>query len=302
MADIMLQTAMITPVTRAGTLDYDALDRLVNRVLQAGHIGFSVLGSTGEGASVPLPVRRELRQAVLARVNGRVPVFTGIIGNIASDIEEDLHRCADLDLSGILVPPPSYYPMDHEELRDFYLRLADMSPFPLMLYNIPPFTKISLPPETVASLARHPRIMGIKDSSRNFDYLLRLISLTRHDLEFAVLVGTETLVLPAMVAGAAGAVLGSANIVPEWIARLGRQISEGAWDEARDTEDDLVQLAEALRKTDGARGFKYATALIDHHEGCLMAPYHRLHPTSPAAQAIMAALQKFHLIRPQDPA
>ncbi len=294
--NLLLQAAMITPLTAGGQLDISALDALVHRVLRAGRVGFSILGSTGEGASIPADLRQALREAVLERVDGQVPVFSGVVGNVFRDLQEDLRQATTLPLSGVLIPPPSYYPMDPPDLLNFYQTLANFSTLPVMLYNIPVYTKISIPPEIVAQLAAHPNIMGIKDSSRDFDYFLSVISLTRHIPEFKVITGTETLVLPALAAGGAGAVLGSANIVPQWIAEIATAIEDQQWDEARDVEDRLVRLASVLRRTNGVRGFKYATALIDRHPGYLMPPYQPLNPQNPVAQAIAHFLQQWNLL------
>ncbi|WP_053958984.1 dihydrodipicolinate synthase family protein [Sulfobacillus thermosulfidooxidans] len=296
MSAYLLQTAMITPLTSDGHLDTLALKRLIQRILAAQHIGLSILGSTGEGASLSLSLRRQVREAVLERVNGQQPVYSGIVGTVQEDIVKDLDACRDLPLAGLLIPPPSYYPMTARDLEVFYLSLADRSPFPIMLYNIPPYTKISIPVEVVAKLSTHPHIMGIKDSSRDFDYFLRVLHRTRDIPDFKVLIGTETLVLPALAVGGHGAVVGSGNIVPQWIVELAEHVAHNRWPEARQLEYQLIDLATALRQTDGVRGFKFATAAIDHHLGYLMAPYQPLPQDAPAALAIRDVLKRYHLI------
>ncbi|WP_028963643.1 dihydrodipicolinate synthase family protein [Sulfobacillus thermosulfidooxidans] len=296
MSSYLLQTAMITPLTDDGQLDTLALKRLIQRILAAQHIGLSILGSTGEGASLPLSLRQQVRETVLELVGGKQPVFSGVMGTVQDDIIRDLDACRNLPLAGLLIPPPSYYPMNAQDLEVFYLSLADRSPFPIMLYNIPPYTKISIPAEVVAKLSTHPQIMGIKDSSRDFDYFLRVLHLTRHIPDFKVLIGTETLVLPALAVGGHGAVVGSGNIVPQWIAELAEHVANNHWAEARQLEYQLIDLATALRQTDGVRGFKFAAAAIDHHPGYLMAPYQPLAKDAPAALAISAVLKRYHLM------
>ncbi len=296
MSDIMLQTALITPTTRDGRLDTAVLDRLIERILASGNIGLSILGSTGEGASAALKLRRIMREEVLQRVDGRTEVYTGIIGTAQDEILHDMESCRDLALTGFLIPPPSYYPMDSEDLEQFYRTIADFASVPIMLYNIPPYTKVSIAPELVAKLASHPHIMGIKDSSRDFDYYLRVLHLTQSVPRFKVLVGTETLILPALAAGGHGAVVASGNLVPQWITGLAHSIEQGQWAQARRIQAQLLELADALRQADGTRGFKFAQAAIDHYEGHLIPPYHALDQESPAAQTILHVLKRHNLI------
>ncbi len=296
MSETVLQTALITPVTSDGELDENALDRLVPRILAAETLGFSILGSTGEGASASLNLRRQMREAVLKRVGGHREVYSGIISTVPDEIRRDVDACRDLPLTGLLIPPPAYYPLDSQDLEQFYRELADFVPVPIMLYNIPPYTKVSIPPETVAKLAVHPNIMGIKDSSRDLDYYLRVLHLTQSVPGFKVLIGTDTLILPALAAGGHGAVVASGNIVPEWIADLVHSAKRGDFSHARVIESQLIELANALGRADGIRGFKFAAAAIDRHQGCLIAPYHALDKESPAALAILDVLKRYHLI------
>jgi dihydrodipicolinate synthase/N-acetylneuraminate lyase len=151
-------------------------------------------------------------------------------------------------------------------------------------------------PEIVAKLARHPNIMGIKDSSRDFDYFLQVLYLTQSVPGFKVLTGTETLILPALAVGGQGAVVASGNIVPGWIADLARHFESGNLEQARVNEHQLIELANALRQADGIRGFKFAQSLIDHYDGHLLPPYHPLDKESPQAMGIRTVLNRYHLI------
>src|SRR3981081_3799197 len=158
--------ALISPLRSGGSVDEAAVGRLVEHVIKGGVKGMLALGSTGEAASLDETARRAMLSSVVAAAAGRVPVIFGVAQSHLSAARTEVEAASRLGAAAALVVPPFYYPTDQATVLAFYRRLAADSPPPILLYNIPQFTKVVAEPATVAILAREGTIAGIKDSSR----------------------------------------------------------------------------------------------------------------------------------------
>jgi 2-dehydro-3-deoxy-D-pentonate aldolase len=155
--------ALVTPLHRDGSADEAGIGRLVEHVIAGGVNGLLPLGSTGEGASLGERTRRQVLQCVVEAAAGRVPVICGVAQPHLEAARSEVVAAARLGAQAALVAPPFYYPTDQATVLAFYRRLAADSKIPLLLYNIPQFTKVVSEPATVAELAREGSIVGIKD-------------------------------------------------------------------------------------------------------------------------------------------
>src|SRR5438445_8210793 len=145
--------ALVTPLHRDGSADEAGIRRLVEHVIAGGVHGLLPLGSTGEGAALDEPARRTVLKAVVEVAAGRVPVICGVAQpNLQSALAE-VEAAARLGADAVLVAPPFYYPMDQASVLAFYRRVAETAPVPILVYNIPQFTKVVVEPATVAALA-----------------------------------------------------------------------------------------------------------------------------------------------------
>ena len=162
--------ALISPLRSDRKVDEPAVTRLVEHVIAAGVRGLLALGSTGETASLDETARRTLLSSVVVAAPGRVPVICGVAQSHLAAARVEVEAAARLGAAAVLVTPPFYYLIDQATLLAFYRSLAKDSPLPILLYNIPQYTKVVAQPETVATLAREGTIVGIKDSSRDFEY------------------------------------------------------------------------------------------------------------------------------------
>ncbi len=282
----MIQVAMLTPLTDTGDLDYPTLDRQLERLVGHHQLSLSILGSTGEGAALPYQIRNRLRQAVVDRVGGQVPLFTGVLNPVPSEARAELLALSPASFAGALVPPPFYYPMTASELKTYFMALADVSPVPLMLYNIPPYTKISLPPTTVAELAQHPNIMGIKDSSRDFEYFLSLLHQVEHGEHFKILTGTDTLLASSLLAGGDGTVCAIANVIPGLIKDLTDALGQPDYPTAARIQHRINDLAYRVRQAGGVAAWKYLAQKLDGGTGMPVAPYQALRPDAPSSLSL----------------
>src|SRR2546428_6805940 len=239
--------ALATPLHRDGSADENGIRRLVEHVIAGGVHGVLALGSTGEGASLGERTRWQILKRVIEATAGRVPVICGVAQPHLEAARAEVAAAARLGAQAALVAPPFYYPTDQATVLAFYRRLAAESKIPLLLYNIPQFTKVLSEAATVATLAREGTIAGIKDSSRDFEYFENVCVATRDVPRFRIFTGSDTMLLASLVMGGAGTICGAANIAPAWVVRIHADYVQGNWDAARAHQDALVELVMAVR-------------------------------------------------------
>src|SRR5437667_7103632 len=239
--------ALISPLNRDGSVDEPALARLVEHLLTGGVHGLLPLGSTGEGAALDEHARRPVLKAVVEAAAGRVPVICGVAQPNLQSARAEVEAAARLGADAALVAPPFYYPMDQASLLAFYRRVAEAAPVPILVYNIPQFTKVVVEPVTVAVLATEGAIRGIKDSSRDFEYFEGVCIATRDVAGFRVFTGSDTMLVASLAAGGSGTICGAGNIAPDWVVRIYEEFTRGDIDAARGSQDKLYRPGMALR-------------------------------------------------------
>lgn len=239
--------ALISPLHSNGAVDEAAVARLVEHVIGDGVSGLLALGSTGETASLDENARRTMLSSTVAAAAGRVSVICGVAQSHLSAARTELEAAARLGAIAALVAPPFYYPIDQATVLAFYRQLAAGSPLPILLYNIPQFTKVVALPETIAILAHEGTINGLKDSSRDFEYFEAVCIATRELPRFRLFTGSDTMLLPSLAMGAAGTICGAANVAPGWVVRIFEGFKRGDLVKARADQDLLFQLVMALR-------------------------------------------------------
>jgi 2-dehydro-3-deoxy-D-pentonate aldolase len=239
--------ALATPLKEDGAVDEPAIERLVEHVLAGGVHGLLALGSTGETASLDEAARRKVLADVVKVTAGRVPVICGVLQTHVSGALGELNAAAELGAMAALVAPPYYYPIDQATVLAFYRKLAADSPLPILVYNIPQNTKVVVEPATVATLAREAAVVGIKDSSRDFEYFEKVSVATRELHAFRIFTGSDTMLLASLAMGGAGTICATANIAPSWVVRTFDDFERGDLKAARGHQDSLLELATALR-------------------------------------------------------
>jgi 4-hydroxy-2-oxoglutarate aldolase len=208
-----LYPPLVTPFDADGELDERALRRNVSAYGAAPLAGYVVLGTTGEFPHLTTAEKERVIAAVVEEAAGR-PVLAQTGEPSLRATVALTRRAAELGASAVLVVTPSYYrsSMRRAELEAYYRGVADASPVPVLLYNIPQNTGVNLDPELVAALAEHPNIVGIKDSSGNLGQLAETVALTPPG--WGVLTGSASIFVAAMVHGARGGILAAANVLP----------------------------------------------------------------------------------------
>jgi len=239
--------ALATPLNRDGSVDEPSITRLVEHVLAGGVHGLLPLGSTGEGAALDEAARRRVLSAVVEAGAGRVPVICGVAQASVASVRTEIESAARLGADAVLVAPPFYYPMDQASVLAFYRRIAEDAPVPILVYNIPQFTKVVVEPATIATLAAQGAVKGVKDSSRDFEYFEGVCIATREVDGFRVFTGSDSMLVASLAAGGSGTICGAANIAPDWVVRVYDDYARGDLAAARAGQDKVYQLVMALR-------------------------------------------------------
>ena len=217
---------MITPVMKDGRLDEPAVDRLVDSLLAGGVDGIFVMGTTGEGAAIPRAYRRQLVERTAARVKGRARVFAGIGDAHPEEITagNDYLR---IGVDAVVSRPPVSIPAG--DVGPWFQALLDGLDGPLLLYNMPLTTKVSIPLDAVENLAGHPRLAGIKDSENNPKRLEELLRRFGGKPDFSVFVGVGALMESGLRLGADGIVPSVGNLIPAVCRDLCAAARSGDW-------------------------------------------------------------------------
>jgi 4-hydroxy-tetrahydrodipicolinate synthase len=289
--------ALVTPLTREGVVDDAGVVRLVEHVLAGGVHGLLALGSTGETASLHEPSRRALLEAVVRAAGGRVPVLCGVAQSHLAAAGAEVEAAARLGADAALVAPPFYYPTDQAGVLAFYRELASAAKLPVMLYNIPQFTKVVAEPATVAALAREGTIHGIKDSSRDFEYFEGVCVATRDLPAFRIFTGSDTMLLASMAMGGAGTICGAGNVAPALVVKIFDAYRRGDVAAARDAQDRLYELVQAVRAGVFPLAIKEALHMLGVCEPWSAPPVRKL--DDGLARSLREALVKQELLTPE---
>ena len=193
---------VVTPLVFEDRLDTVAVDRIVNHLVDGGVNGLFVLGTTGEGPSVNYQIRYEMIESACESARGRVPVLVGVTDSCLSESIHLAQHAANCGAAAIVAAAPYYYPTDQAGLIRWFEKLADESPLPLMLYNMPGCVGIHLELSTVLTLSMHSNIVGVKDSSGDLNYFEQLCDAFAEHSDFAIFMGPEERIPEAVAAGA----------------------------------------------------------------------------------------------------
>ena len=278
--------ALLTPVDQEGRVDHGALRQLVQRVVAGGVTGVSPLGSTGEGYSIGLEQRLAVVDTVAAAVPAGMPVIPGVFAHDHDQAVAEIGAYAGHGGTAVLVAPPGYYPLAAGEQEAYFARVADAAALPLVLYNIPVFTKVQIAPSAAVALAGHPRIAGLKDSGRDLGYaagLLDAVAAAGAAAGFSVLTGTDSMLVAYMLAGARGAICGSANVVPGLVRAAYDAVRAGTLDDALRHEARLRAVNAACAVGGLPAAFKAAVASAGIGQPWLVPPRRALTEAETAA-------------------
>ena len=262
-------TALITPF-RGSRVDYDRLEQLIDWQIDSETDALIILGTTGEPSTISPSERSAIIECAVSRCAGRVPLYVGTGANdtraaVAQSIEAE-HLGAD----GLLVVTPYYNKASASGLTEHYMTVADSVHLPIIVYNVPGRTGLSMPPEVMLQLARHPLLCAYKDASGSIAHAMRIFELAGDGI--AVYSGNDDLVLPMMALGARGVISVAANIGPRQMHAMVVSYLRGDTGACRGLQFALLPLIRALFAEVSPIPVKAAMQLMELCEGTLRLP------------------------------
>jgi 4-hydroxy-2-oxoglutarate aldolase len=251
-----------------GEIAFDKLDQNMNFWLSSKLAGIVVMGSNGEFVVLSPEEKRKLITAVCEAAQGQKPVIVGTGSESTKETMELNEYSAEAGAAAALVLSPNYYKraMNDSLIRNFYLEVADKSPIPVILYNMPGNSGINLSSKLVSELAAHPNIIGVKDSGGNIVQIAEIINNTRN-LDFTVFAGSASFLYPSLALGAKGGTLALANILPNECAEMVDLVEAGKHTEAKELQLRLLDINYAVTGRWGVSGLKAALDLVGLYGG-----------------------------------
>lgn len=260
-------------------LDLDTLRRHVSRLADTRIVGYVVMGSNGEAVHLSNDERAQMIEAMRETGGIDVQVLAGCGDQSTRATIANCQQAARFGADIALVLPPFYYKgrMDTQALLAHYRAVADSSPLPIVIYNMPANTAgLDLDAAILCTLAEHPNIVGVKDSAGNIAKLAQVVAHTRRPTpleespapsSFSVFAGSAGYLLPALSVGAVGAVAALANIFPDEVCRVQELFFEGRLEEARQLQARLVPANTAVTTTYSVPGLKAALEITAGYGG-----------------------------------
>ncbi len=222
---------MVSPFTDSGEVDKSAVAKITEHLVAEQTSPF-VLGTTGEAASIPLDQKVKLVSEMVRVTNKRELTYAGIDSTCFQTSVEMARQFADLGVDAVVAHLPEYYPLTPEHMLNYFEKLADASPVPLIVYNIPGTTGMSIPLDVLETLSKHSNIAGLKDSERDPERLEKCLSLWKENSEFSFLIGWAAQSTYALFNGADGIVPSTGNLVPGMYCDLYQAAIKGDQDQA----------------------------------------------------------------------
>ncbi len=257
--------ALVTPFTRDGDLIEDAFKQLIDYTIKKGVTGIVPAGTTGEFVYMRTEERKKLLRLAVEFADGRVPVIAGTGYNSTRATLSLTKYAAEIGCDAALVVSPFYLRPSDKGYYEHYATLASKGDIPIIVYNIPQCTLGVLSPSLVEDLADLDNIVGIKDSSGNIGYTLELIE--RVGNKIPVLIGHDECVLSAIAAGAGGAILASANLIPHLWAELINKVHSGHIKDAMRIQHSVQTLCRIITRNGGAPPVKAALNMMGINAG-----------------------------------
>ncbi len=236
-------TALVTPF-RNGEVDVEALESMVEFQIEHGVSGLVPCGTTGETPAMSEAEDRVVVETVVRVAAGRVPVVAGTGSNSTDMAIKYTKMAQEVGADGSLQVAPYYNKPTQEGLYRHFAAIAESTDLPLILYNIPGRTSVTISAETMARLAEIPNIVGVKDSTLSMNMISDVVSLC--DEEFDVLSGDDPMTLPLISLGGTGVISVASNVAPGAVSDMVRALLDGDWERGRELHYELLPLFRAL--------------------------------------------------------
>lgn len=278
-----MATAIVTPMTADG-IDYDALARFLEFQIGSGINAIVVMGTTGENATIEPEDQEKVIRFTVERVSHRIPVIAGTGTNNTQHVLRATKAACDAGADAVLVVTPYYNKATQNGLITHFTQVADTSEVPVILYNVPGRTGCNLLPKTVAALAEHPNITAIKEATGSMAQMAEIRRLCGDKLD--VYSGEDSLTVPMMAMGGAGAISVLSNVVPREAVAMTDACIAGDYAAAAEMQLRLLPLIGALFSEVNPIPVKAAVSAMGYGEEILRLP---LTPMEPQTRAVLLA-------------
>lgn len=238
-----MATALVTPMTETG-IDYEAFGRLIDFQIESGIRALVVMGTTGESATASAEERREAVRFAVERAAGRAKIIAGTGSNSTAHAVENTKEACAAGADAVLVVTPYYNKATQSGLAAHFTAVADVSTVPVILYNVPGRTGCNLLPKTLAELAKHPRIVAIKEASGNMAQFMDMMALCGDEID--IYSGEDALTVPMMAMGARGTISVLSNVVPALAVEMADAALAGNFKKAATLQLRVLPLVDAL--------------------------------------------------------
>jgi len=247
--------ALVTPFQKNADIDYNALERMINFVIE-GKVEYIVtLGTTGEAPTLRMPEKKDVIKYTYEIVKKRVPIVVGIGGNNTQELVKELETFPLEKAAAVLSTSPYYNKPSQEGLYQHYKTLAAASPKPILLYNVPSRTSKNIDAATTLRLANEvEKIAGIKEASGDMAQCMKILRDAPKD--FLIVSGDDALALPQIACGMKGVISVAANCFPKEFSNMVRCCLDGDFKKAKGINDDLIKVYELLFAENNPAGVK----------------------------------------------
>ena len=238
-----MATAMVTPMTPTG-VDYDTLAKFIEFQIEEGINALVACGTTGESATLSQEERKEVIRFTIDRVAGRVPVIAGVGTNNTEHVLDFAKSACDNGADGLLVVTPYYNKATQGGLIKHFSMIADAAEKPVIMYNVPSRTGCNLQANTVATLADHPNIVGLKEASGNMSQVVDIIAKCGDKLD--IYSGEDALTVAMMSMGGKGCISVLSNVMPRQSVEMTDAAFAGDFKKAAELQCRMLPLIDAL--------------------------------------------------------
>ncbi|TMI15871.1 dihydrodipicolinate synthase family protein [Candidatus Bathyarchaeota archaeon] len=267
-------TPIPTPLTKDGRVDEDATRKLVDFLIEAGIDGLLPLGTSGEFALLSREEREALIRIVVDQVEHRVPVVAGVSDPSIENVIRLSSDAKKAGADGVIATPPYYFTTTDEGHYHHFKTISESIDLPLLVYNIPEWTHSFVTPDTVQRLSDEKLVVGMKYTEYNFLNLIRFLKVARSRI--SIFTGSDAMAYSNLEFGGSGAIIGSANIAPKVASKIFDDYKKGDLGGAREAQEKLLPVIEALGVGKYPAALKEAMSLIEMPLGPLKGPLQAL--------------------------
>ena len=247
--------ALITPFRKQETIDFSKLERLIDDIIDGGADYIVALGTTSEAATMTETERHALKDFIVECVGGRCPIMLGMGGNNTLAVRDAIANTNFEGISGILSVAPYYNKPNQRGLAQHFKQIAEDSPVPVIIYNVPGRTGVNISAETTLSLAKEcPNIVGIKEASGNLGQVMQILH--GRPEGFMVISGDDSLTLPMVLMGAQGVISVIANALPKEMSSMVKYALKGDVKKAVPLHFRMLPLMNAIFEEGNPSGIK----------------------------------------------